>query len=291
MRLSVVIPCYNAESVIGEQLEALTRQDWDHPWEIVVSDNGSTDRSRAVVEGFRRRIPELRIVDSSSSPGAARARNEGIRQARGELILTCDADDVAGEGYVARMAAALESHDFVAGRLEEKRLNAPWLTESWVNGQAEGLLQSTPEFLPFAGGGTLGFKRRVFDLVGGFDPTFPTREDQDFCWRVQLAGTPLHLVQEAVMHFRYPERLREMYRQSRALAEGYVHIYKLYGALGMPRLPRREAWRGKVRWRKILRQLPRIRSFDDASRARFVRDLGHKVGRIKGSFRHRTLAF
>lgn len=274
MRLSVVIPCYNAESVIGDQLEALARQKYTHPWEIVVSDNGSTDGSRAVVKRFQSWIPNLLVVDSSASPGAAGARNEGIRHARGDLILTCDADDVAGDGYVARMADALEAHDFVAGRLEEKRLNAPWLTASWVNGQAGGLLQSTPTFLPFAAGASLGFRRRVFDQVGGFDPGFRKREDQDFCWRVQLAGTSLHFVPEAVMHYRYPTRLREMYLQSRALAEDAVHIARQY-ELAMPR-PRKRGC-----WRKLVRRLPG--SFvNAASAARFVRDLGHEAGRLRG---------
>src|SRR5690606_12378908 len=108
----------NGMSVIGEQLEALTRQAWDHPWEVVVSDNGSTDESRAVAEGFQGRIPSLRVVDSSDFKGEAHARNVGIQQARGDLILNCDADDVVADNFVAAMAKSLETHDFVACRLE-----------------------------------------------------------------------------------------------------------------------------------------------------------------------------
>jgi len=291
MRLSVVIPCHNEESVIGEQLEALTRQDWDHPWEIVVSDNGSTDGSRAVVERFHGRVPSLRIVDSSGSGGCAHARNVGIERARGDLILNCDADDVVADNFVAAMAKALETHDFVACRLEEHRLNEPWLAESWGNGQRDGLLGFSPRFLPFGGSGTLGFKRFVFDAVGGFDPTLRAREDNDFCWKVQLQGIPLHFVQETAVHYRYPISYSHMYRQSRLLAEFQVLLYRRYRSLGMPKLPLRKALRGKVTWRKLMRQLLGLRGYERARRARFVRDLGHKVGRIKGSFRHRTLAF
>src|SRR5690606_39178219 len=149
MRLSVVIPCYNGASVIGEQLEALTRQSWDHPWEVVISDNGSTDGTRAVAGRFQGRIPSLRIVDSSGFRGEAHARNVGIEHARGDLILNCDADDLVADNFVAAMAQSLETHDFVACRLEEHRLNEPWLTESWANGQRDGLLGFWPRFLPF----------------------------------------------------------------------------------------------------------------------------------------------
>lgn len=290
MRLSVVIPCYNAEGVIGEQLLALTRQDWDEPWEVVVSDNGSTDSSREVVEGFLGRIPSLRIVDSSAARGEAHARNAGIKEARGELILNCDADDVVADNFVPAMARALEAHDFVACGLEEKRLNEPWISESWKNAQKEGLLGFSPSFLPFGGGGTLGFKRSVFEAVGGFDPTFTARTDNDFCWRVQLKGIPLHFVPETVVHYRYPVEYSQMYRQSKLLAEYQVLLYKRYQPLGMPQLSLRRALRGNVSWRRIIGQLRHFRGDDRVRRARFVRDLGHKVGRLKGSIRYRALA-
>lgn len=284
MRVSVVIPCFNAEAFIGEQLEALARQDWDEPWEVVVSDNGSTDESRAVVERFRDRIPSLRIVDSSGSPGGAHARNVGIERAAGDLILHCDADDVVADNFVSAMARALETHDFVACRLDEHRLNEPWLAASWRNSQKDGLPRSAG-FLPSAGAGTMGFKRFVFERVGGFDPDLRAREDTDFCWKVQLEGIPLHFVPETAVHYRYPVSYRSMYRQSKLLAEFQVLLYRRYRPLGMTEVPFRKMLRGKATWRRLLRQLLNLRRADRADRARFVRDVGDKVGRLKGSLR------
>ena len=290
MQLSVVIPCYNAAATIGEQLEALACQEWDGEWEVVVSDNGSTDASQEIVHGFRDRLPELRIVDSSAARGEAHARNAGIVQARGAWILNCDSDDVVAGNYVAAMAEALSVHDFVACRLDSHRLNEPWQSESWPCGQESGLLNFSPPFLPFGGGGTLGFKRFVVDMVGGFDPTFRARVDNDLCWRVQLAGIPLHFVAETAVHYRYPTAYSKMYRQSRLLARYSVLLYKKYQSLGMPRLPRSKALRGRVRWKRILAQLRHLNRYDRIQRARFVRDLGHKVGRLEGSIRYRVLA-
>jgi len=293
MKLSVVIPAHNAATTIGAQLEALARQDWDGEWEVVVSDNGSTDASREIVESFRDRLPALRILDSSATRGASNARNVAIRQAHGEWILTCDADDVVADNYVRAMAEALAVHDFVACRLDAHSLNERWLADSWPCAQETGLMDFVPPFLPSGAGGTLGFRRHVFEAVDGFnpDPKIWGREDNDFCWRVQLAGIPLHFVAKTTVNYRYPESYKRMYHQSRLLARSSVQLYKRYQSHGMPRLSRSEALRGAVRWKRILAQLRHLRRYDPTNRARFVRDLGHKVGRLEGSIRYGVLAF
>ena len=66
MELSVIIPCLNAEATIATQLEALANQHWSKPWEVVVSDNGSTDNSLEIVKSYKDRLPNLRIVDASA---------------------------------------------------------------------------------------------------------------------------------------------------------------------------------------------------------------------------------
>ena len=55
MELSVIIPCFNAEVTIVVQLEALANQRWSKPWEVIVSDNGSTDNSMEIVKSFMKR--------------------------------------------------------------------------------------------------------------------------------------------------------------------------------------------------------------------------------------------
>ena len=65
------------------------------------------------------------------------------------------------------------------------------------NFQRDGLIPYTyPPFLPHAGGSSLGVKRALHEAIGGFDEDLPALEDTDYCWRIQLAGTPLVLVPE-----------------------------------------------------------------------------------------------
>src|SRR5262245_35038573 len=116
MKLSVIIPCYNAAETIGDQLEALTCQRWSQLWEVVVVDNKSTDRSRTIVESYQKRLPNLRMINAFERQGQAHARNVGAQVACGESLAFCDADDEVGAEWLAAMGEALSKHDFVACR-------------------------------------------------------------------------------------------------------------------------------------------------------------------------------
>ncbi len=286
LRLSVIIPCLNAEATLGEQLEALAVQQWPGWWEVIVADNGSSDGSLAVVELFAQRLPRLRAVDASQRRGQAHARNVGAAAAEGEGLLFCDADDVVAPGWVAALGTALASHDFVASRYEIERLNPPRIAASRGNPQAEGLNPYTyPPFLPHAGGGGLGVKRSLHRQVGGFDETMSVLEDTDYCWRIQLAGTPLVFAGDAVVHIRYRQSLDGIFRQTLAYGEHNVAIYRAYRDRGMPRL----GWMpGLARWAKLLLSCPTV--LIPGRRSRWIHQLAWRLGRLRGCLKHRVSA-
>src|SRR5436309_9736329 len=101
--VTVAIPMRNAAATIAEQLEALVDQDFTGEWEVVVADNGSTDDSRDIVRRFADRLPDLRVLDASQAVGAAHARNVALREARGDVFVVTDADDVVDRGWVTAM--------------------------------------------------------------------------------------------------------------------------------------------------------------------------------------------
>ena len=186
-RLSVVIPCRDRERVIGQQLEALASQRFDGPWEVIVADNGSTDGTREVAESFRDRLPGLRVVDASARRGPGHARNAGARAARGESLLFIDDDDEIQPGFLAAMAAALETHDFVASARDMEKLNRSPIQRLRANPQRDGLQRAWyAPHLPFSGGSGLAIKRALHDRVGGFDETMRYGQDNDYCFEVQL---------------------------------------------------------------------------------------------------------
>lgn len=103
--VSILIPCFNAESSIARAIESALAQEGVSP-EVIVLDDGSTDGSWDVLQGFAARI-ELHRWENS---GAQRARNELLKHARGEWIQYLDADDELLPGKLARQIAVANAN-------------------------------------------------------------------------------------------------------------------------------------------------------------------------------------
>src|SRR6476469_9739853 len=99
--LTVVIAARDAQATLGEQLDALSAQEWDGAWEVLVVDNGSSDATCPMVEAAAATWPALRLLVATDGVGPAFARNTGARAAAGRGLVFCDADDVVAPGWVA----------------------------------------------------------------------------------------------------------------------------------------------------------------------------------------------
>jgi glycosyltransferase involved in cell wall biosynthesis len=275
VELSIVVPSWNASATIGEQLEAIAAQEWDGTWEVVVADNGSTDDTLAVVEGFRERIPRLRLVDASDVRGAAHARNAGASASRGKALLFCDADDVVGEGWLAAMGEALRAHEFVSARLDPVALNAPWMQEyRRFTFTTELERASEPPHLLNAAGGLMGVRRTSHEAVGGFDESLLTMEDSDYAFRLQLAGAEPRFVPDAVVHYRCRDTIRGLFEQARSWGQGSALLDRRWGG-GERR------WASLLRgWKPIVLGLPRTYN---KRRWQLAWVLGWQLGRIRGA--------
>lgn len=285
MKLSVIIPCYNDVDTIGAQLEALANQDWSGLWEVIVADNGSTDNSLAMIERYKQRLPNLRILDASARRGPSFARNEGARAATGDALLFCDGDDEVAPGWLSALGEALTQHDFVACSIDIEKLNGH---RNWAHPQRDKLQALWfPPHLPHAGGGTLGVKRWLHEVVGGFDEDLLAHEDTFYCVKIQFQGTVLHFVPKAILHLRFRSNHREEFRQARIYGYYETLMYKKCRKMGIPNM--HGAWKvGISSWADILRRVARIRCLDHAKNISW--DLGLRIGRLQGSIVYRVIA-
>lgn len=227
-QVSVVIACLDAQDVLGGQLAALAAQRTDVPFEVLVCDNGSRDRTVEVARAWVGRLP-LRVVDASAVRGSGPARNVGAAQAVGPWLAFCDADDEVDGGWLTALAGGLAEHPVVAGRLDGERLNPPRVRRTRPLDQQSGLQLCSPEVgLPHASAGNLGVRRDAFMAVGGFDPGVRYLQDTDLCWRLQLAGYPLVFVPDAVVHTRLRATLPLMYRQGRNWGAAQARLERRY---------------------------------------------------------------
>lgn len=284
--ISVVMAVLDAGDTIAVQLDALARQESSDPWELVVADNGCTDGTLEIVESYRSTIERLRIVDARDRRGAAHALNAGVRAARGDRLLFCDADDEVAPGWIEAMAAALNRASFVTSRHTVDDLNEPWVLEA----RGPSLMLEGPMVLPFpphvAIGPTagMGVRRSVHEAVGGFDESIRTIPDTDYCIRVQQqTGARLEFVPDAIVHYRYRTSTRAIFRQANRYAHDFALLQRRYGATS-PGLIR---WLVK-HWRPVLRDLPRL--YRRGVRGRLAWLLGYQLGRYRGSAKYRVRA-
>jgi len=104
--VSVLIPCYNAEKYIGETLESVFRQTWP-AIEVIVVNDGSVDRSAAVVRSFAR--PSLQVVEQENR-GQTAALNVCLARASGDFVQYLDADDLIEPEKIERQVIRLAEH-------------------------------------------------------------------------------------------------------------------------------------------------------------------------------------
>ena len=282
--ISVVIAAYNAAATIGDQLAALAAEEVEEAWEVVVADNGSDDDTRGAVSAWTGRLPSLRVVDAGQRRGPSHARNVGVAAAEGARILMCDADDVVGPGWVGHLAGALDEHALVCGLLDRAELN-PQFAAMWRDRPPVVGPRAQHDHLLVAPTGNIGFRRELFDAVGGFDVSLLRGDDTDFSWRAIRAGATLHVVPEAIVYIRLPDARRGWL--SRGWLDGLssVELYLHHRDSGMRCPPARDALRA---YAALLGQAPKVVG-DGPAACGWAYEVGVRAGRLVGSARQRTM--
>jgi GT2 family glycosyltransferase len=194
-------------------LSALREQTW-RDFEVIVVDNGSTDDSLALLGTS---FPEAGIVALSENLGFAAAANEGIRRARGEILVLLNNDTQADQHWLANLITCLESHPEAGLAASKLRLfddrqvihsagdcvtlagipvnRGVWQTD---HGQFDG-----DEYVFSACAGAAAYRRSMLGDVGLFDTAFGSYcEDVDLAWRAQLRGWRCVFAPQAVVYHR-----------------------------------------------------------------------------------------
>jgi glycosyltransferase involved in cell wall biosynthesis len=201
--VSAILPVYNGEKFLAATLDNLLAQGYP-ALEVIAVDDGSTDRSPAILgeyrEKFRGRLHVLTIPNS----GVSAARNAGVDRAGGFYIAFIDQDDLWAPEKVARQVAAL------AG----SRSRVSFTNMAVID--AEGRVRSshacrfpagdtvdwfeTVLFDPVAGISTVMMERSLFHEAGGFDPGLRLAEDYDLLLRILSRGPPAVVDEDLLLY-------------------------------------------------------------------------------------------
>ena len=106
-RFSIVVPAYNEASYLGHALQALQQQDFRGPYEIIVVDNNSTDRTGEIAASYG-----VSVV-SETARGVCQARQRGTIEARGEIVVSTDADTVQPRDWLTRIDRQFRCSDSI----------------------------------------------------------------------------------------------------------------------------------------------------------------------------------
>lgn len=115
--ISIIIPVYNGEETIQRCLDSVTRQSSKNIEEIIVVDDGSTDKTVEIVETLIEQDSRIHCIQKKNA-GVSSSRNTGIHNAHGEYIMFVDSDDEIKEDLVKELYQAIDGYDLAIAGIE-----------------------------------------------------------------------------------------------------------------------------------------------------------------------------
>jgi GT2 family glycosyltransferase len=264
VKLSIVIICWNDLNVIVDCLRSIFSETHRIPFEVIISDNGSSDGSPDYI---RRHFPAVRIVENRANLGFAKGNNSGINVSRGEYVLILNPDTIIHDRALEKLVAFADSHSeagafgcrvlnpdgsyqnparpipTVSGYLISA-LNVRWLgrfSSRFASDLYPGWEGRSERAIGFQSGCCIMFRREILKNLRSFDERFFFHfEESDLCYRIWKTGRPVLFCPSAeITHLggqsvgRFPIRFAlETYRS------GYRFFYKHYGVKGLLRIRR-----------------------------------------------------
>ena len=203
---SVIVPAYNAGKTISECLSSLTDQSISmDTYEVIVVDDGSTDETPDIVKQF----PVRYFFQKNCGP--ATARNKGVQEAKGEIILFTDSDCVPQSNWIEEMVRPFQDPDVMAVKGAYKT-NQKSLTARFAQIEFEERFKMLKKAgsIDMVDTYSAGYRKSLFLSLGGFDPSFPVanNEDTDLSYKMSDAGHKMVFNPNAVVsHLNHPDSI------------------------------------------------------------------------------------
>jgi glycosyltransferase involved in cell wall biosynthesis len=225
IKYSVIIAAYNAINTIELCLNALTQQSIDKKeYEIIVVDDGSTDRTSDIVKQF----PFKYFWQENQGPAAA--RNKGAQEARGEIILFTDADCIPQYNWTEEMVRPFDDSNVMAVKGAYKT-HQKALTARFAQVEFEERFEMLKKVVSIDMVDTYsaGYRRSIFLSLGGFDPSFPVANNEDLSYKMSQASYKMVFNPNAVVyHLNHPDSIKRYVRLKFWRGYWRMVVYKKY---------------------------------------------------------------
>jgi glycosyltransferase involved in cell wall biosynthesis len=200
--VSVIMPAYNVEPFIEPAIGSVLAQTW-HDFELIVVDDGATDGTHGAAVRAAGGDPRVTILRRQNG-GLSAARNTGLRESTAPIIALLDSDDLWAPMFLEKQMAWFDdpSIDIVTGNawnLGGAQDGQPARPRPDERPQPDltGILADEESIFVMS-----LFRRRVYEVIGGFDESLKTNEDYDFWLRAAIAGFRFVRNDEPLGHYR-----------------------------------------------------------------------------------------
>ncbi|SMO68029.1 glycosyltransferase [Fodinibius sediminis] len=230
--VSVITPVYNAEEQIDDFLDALQNQQYPREhFEIIVVDNGSTDRTVQKIQSHS----DIILCRRTDVQNPYAARNEGLSRARGDILVLLDVNCTPTPHWLQNGIRRLRKTDadLVGGQISFTYSNEETFGE-WYDSLLFVDMKDLIDRGQSCAGGNLFFKREVLDTVGPFPENH--RSGMDLYWTKKASRAGFKLVYDAHAEVHYPARpflplMRKVFRvgtgQPKVWLDNDMHPVKL----------------------------------------------------------------
>ena len=189
--VSIIIPNYNREKVIGETLESLMRQTYDK-WEAIIVDDGSSDNSLEIIKAFELKSSKIKVLIRNRVPkGPSVCRNIGVQRAKGKYLIFLDSDDILADFCLEKRMKYILAHqnlDFAVFNIVEFN-NVPGDITGVFTTHCDEFVDYLTLFLnntiPWGVCSPI-WKKEFFTIIGGFDEDMVFMEDPELHTRALL---------------------------------------------------------------------------------------------------------
>lgn len=203
--ISIIIPTFNSAEQLSDCLKSLQTQTVDQAfYQVIVVDDGSTDDIASIVAKY----PAKYVYQANQGPAAA--RNHGVAEAQGDIVLFTDADCVPEPNWIAEMIRPLDDPQLVgvkgAYRTHQKELMAR-LVQIEYEHKYERMKKF--KYIDFIDTYSAAYRKDVYTRYGGFDERYPMAsvEDQEFSFRLFRDGYKMVFNPAAIVYHRHSAHL------------------------------------------------------------------------------------
>jgi cellulose synthase/poly-beta-1,6-N-acetylglucosamine synthase-like glycosyltransferase/spore germination protein YaaH/peptidoglycan/xylan/chitin deacetylase (PgdA/CDA1 family) len=239
--VSVLIPCFNEEKVIAASVSRILASRWPG-LEVIVLDDGSKDATAQIVRDTFKDEPRVTLL-SFENGGKARALNQGLEYAKGEIIVALDADTLFPPDTIARLArwfgdpavGAVAGNAIVGNRVN---LVTRWQALEYVTAQnLERRALAALGAVTVVPGAVGAWRKKALMDLGGYPPD-TLAEDQDLTLAVQRAGWRVEFDPEARAYTEAPDTVAGLLKQRYRWSFGTLQcLWKHRSALFNPKRP------------------------------------------------------